>query len=566
MRVTGTIVNLPFKRTGALLGLVGLVGLAGCLDLKPKEACSVTVAPTSLTLPVNTTAQLVATAFDCKGNTIRNKKISFSSGTPSTATITPEGQVFAIAPGTATISAVADGKSASAQITVTPEAAANITITPGALTLRETNTRLLTAVARNAQGVVITGRTFRWNSSNSSVAFVDQTGLVTAVAAGSATITAESEQTVGGANITVTRIPVSTCQLSPANSRLTVSQSVQPVAALFDSTGAPLSLLGRQLAWNSSNVVVADVNSAGLVTTRKAGTAVITAGPTDNLAVTCTMTVEAVDPRVDKITIAPKVGSIRLGVPRSLSYTMRDSADNPIPVGREVTWTSLNPGVIQVSRSGVVTGLSIGTGKVAVRVDGAADTATFTVEKIPLKSITITPLQTVLRQGETAQLRAIVLDSTGAEVTDRPLEWITSDATRATVSSSGLVSALGAGNVTIRAVAAQDGGIEGQATVIIQQVPVDSIRITAAHGLKKGTTESVSITLLDSSGRTLLNRNVIVTSDFESIARGQANTQSTQLQITGVGEGTANLTLQVYDSNNQPQGKPSTITVTVSPP
>ena len=170
------------RRMFAAVATTALLG--GCLDLKPPEACSVTVAPATLTIPINGTAALVGTAFDCAGNSIRDRRLNYSSSNSTVATVTAEGQVIGVGVGSATVSAVTNGKTGSATVTVTPEVAATVAVTPGPVTLRRTNTRRLTATARNAQGVVIAGRTFQWASSNSAVASVDQTGLVTAVAAG----------------------------------------------------------------------------------------------------------------------------------------------------------------------------------------------------------------------------------------------------------------------------------------------------------------------------------------------------------------------------------------------
>lgn len=565
MRVAAPHVMSLSRRAGASAALLMLAALGGCLDLKPKEACSVTVAPTSLSLAVNGSAPIVATAFDCDGNTIRNKKLAYSSSNTAVATVTGEGTVIAVAVGVTTVSAEANGKSASVAVTVTPEAANSVTVTPSTLTLRETNTRQLTAVARNAQGLVISGRTFRWGSSNSAIVSVDQNGNLAAISAGDAVITAEADQATGQALIKVTRIPVIGCRLAPATSKVTVSQSVQPTITLLDSAGTSLPITGRPLVWTSSNEVVATVSQSGLVTTRKAGTTTITAASADNPAANCITTVEAVDARIDKVIIQPKVGSVRLGLSRVMGYGLIDSVGGAIPAGRTVTWRTTEPTVLRVSQLGEVTGLTLGTGRVIVTAEGVSDTATLTVTKIPLSTVIITPLQSTMTEGQTTQLRVTLTDSTGAEVSDRPIEWTTSDPSRATVSQTGLVSAIAAGTVTISAVATQDNRV-GQANVIIQQVPVDTIVVADTFTVNMGTSSAFAIQLKDAQGRTLIGRNVLVSSDFPGVAIGQATVTSTQVNVQGISLGTARLTLQAVDSNNRAQGKPSVVVVTVQKP
>ena len=154
MRVADRIVSFSrvqgARRVGTALLVIALGGTVGCDALKPPTACSVSVAPASITLPVNGATTIVGTAFNCDGNSIRNKRVSFSSSNSAVATVTSEGNVIAVSVGTAQVSATADGKSASVQVTVTPEQAATVTLSPSTVTLRRTNTRQFTAVARKA--------------------------------------------------------------------------------------------------------------------------------------------------------------------------------------------------------------------------------------------------------------------------------------------------------------------------------------------------------------------------------------------------------------------------------
>ena len=567
MRVSAPIANIRATLSATLrvtTTTLALVGLAGCLDLKATpDACSISVAPATLTLPVNGASSIVGTAFDCSGNSIRNKKISYSSSNTAVATVTTEGNVIAVSVGSATVSAVANGKTASVPVTVTPETAATVTVTPATLTLRRTNTRELSATARNSQNLIISGRTFRWSSSNSSVVSVDQSGKVTALTAGNVVVTAESEQTVGSASITVTEIPIGSCSLSPTSSKLTVTQSVQPTLVLRDTANNVIPSQGRPIIWTSSNEIVATVSGTGLATTRRAGTATITASPAENAQVTCRTDIEAVDPRIVQTVIQQRTGSLRLGIPRGFSAILLDSTNTQVPAGRITTWSTNTPTVISVTQAGIVTGLTLGTARVIATAEGVADTVTLSVTNVPVTSVVVAPLQVTLLEGQTRQLSVVVTDSTGRDVTDRPIEWITSDPTKASVSSTGLVTALASGQVSIGA--ASEGRI-GQSTVIIQQTPVDTIVAGASFSVTRGVTSAFAITLLDSRGNTLRNRNVVVTSDTPGIAVGAANTQSTLVNVSGLALGTATFTLQVVNSNNQNEGKATRVVVTVTAP
>ena len=570
MRVSAPIANIraTLKATlRATTTTLALIGLAGCLDLKTTaDACSISVAPATLTLPVNSASSIVGTAFDCSGNSIRNKKISYASSNTAVATVTTEGNVIAVSVGGASVSVVADGKSASVPVTVTPEVAAAVIINPSVLTLRRTNTRDLVATARNSQNTIIANSAFRWSSSNSSILSVDQSGKVTALAPGSVVVTATADQTVGSASIIVTDIPIGSCALSPASSKVTVSQSVQPTLVVRDTANNVISSQGRAIVWTSSNEIVATVSNTGLATTRKAGTTTITASPAENAQVTCNASIQVVDPRIVQVVIQQRTGSLRLGIPRGFSAALLDSTNSQVPAGRITTWSTNTPTVIGITSAGIVTGLSLGTARVIATAEGVADTVQLSVTNVPVATVTLSPVQISVQEGSTTQLRAVVTDSTGREVSDRPLEWLTSDPTKATVSSTGLVTAIAAGTVNIGATT--EARI-GQSTVIIQQTPVDTIVAnvsSASFTVSRGVTSAFAITLLDSRGNTLRNRNVVVSSDTPGVSLGAANTQSTLVSVTGITLGETTLTLQVVNGYNQNEGKATRVRVTVTAP
>ena len=562
MRVAAPMVNIrALVRATATAVVFG--GLTGCLDLKAiPDACTVSVAPATLAIPVNGTSAIVGTAFDCNGNSILNKRISFSSSNTAVATVTAEGNVIAVSVGGATISAVANGKSASVAVTVTPETAANVTVTPSTLTLRRTNTRQLTATARNNQNVIITGRTFRWASSNSSVVSVDQNGLLTALTAGTVVISAEADQNSGSASVTVTEIPIGSCSLAPATSKLTVSQNVQPAITLRDTANNVISSLGRSIAWTSDNEITATVTASGLVTARKAGTARITASPVENTQASCTATVEVVDARIVSAVIAPKPSTLRLGVARQFGVALTDSAGGAIPSGRTVTWRSVTPTTVTISANGLATGLALGAARIAVNAEGAVDTVSFTITRIPVATVRLSPLSSSIVQGGTVQLNATVEDSTGTAVTDRVVEWTSSDPTRASVSGTGLVTTTAPGTVTITAVSETRSGT---AQVTVQPVPVDTIVATNYTVLLSAISKSFSIQLRDAAGNQLFSRSVAITSSQPDVATGIANANATLVTVSASKAGTTVLTLRALNGNGQPEGKTTNVTVTISP-
>src|SRR2546425_1891233 len=95
-----------------------------------------------------------------------------------------------------------------------PPSIAKVTVSPSPASVLVGGTMQLTAKTEDAAGNVLTGRAVTWASSNTVVATVSATGLVTGVAVGSATITATAEGKNGTAAVTVTVPPLTFATVS----------------------------------------------------------------------------------------------------------------------------------------------------------------------------------------------------------------------------------------------------------------------------------------------------------------------------------------------------------------
>lgn len=148
---------------------------------------------TSYTLSIGASKQLNAVVSP---TTTSNKRLTWTSSNKNIVTVTTNGKVKAISQGTATISArnAASGKFVNFQITVVsilPEQTAvkSITLNQPIMSLQVGEKGALVA---RILPVTATNKAIVWQSSNSQVASVDATGIVTAIAAGEAIITAEN--------------------------------------------------------------------------------------------------------------------------------------------------------------------------------------------------------------------------------------------------------------------------------------------------------------------------------------------------------------------------------------
>src|SRR6266581_2215550 len=204
---------------------------------------------------------------------------------------------------------------------------------------------------------------------------VDGSGLVTGVAAGSATITATSEGKSGSAAVTVAAAPpapVASVSISPASASVSVGQTVQLAAMPKDANGNLLS--GRTVSWLSGNPGVATVSGSGLVTGVSAGAATITAA-SEGKSGTAAMTVSSVP--VASVAVSPTSASVAVGQTQQLSATPKDANGNPL-TGRTVSWSSGNTAVATVAASGLVTGVSAGAATITAASEGQTGTAAIT--------------------------------------------------------------------------------------------------------------------------------------------------------------------------------------------
>src|SRR6185503_10529022 len=172
----------------------------------------VSVTPTSPSVQVGATVQFTASTKDAAGNVLTGRAITWSSSDVSVATVTAAGLAQGKVVGTATIVATSEGVSGQTSLTVAaapppppppPAPVATVIVSLGAGTLNAGQTTQASVVLKDASGNVLTGRTVVWSTSNTNVATVNATGVVSAVAAGSANVVATSEGKTGSATLTV---------------------------------------------------------------------------------------------------------------------------------------------------------------------------------------------------------------------------------------------------------------------------------------------------------------------------------------------------------------------------
>jgi trimeric autotransporter adhesin len=301
------------------------------------------------------------------------------------------------------------------------------------------------ATTKDASNNALTGRVITWSSSATDVATVSATGVVTGVSAGSATITATSEGQVGTATITVTAAPVASVSVTPPTLSVPATRTGTLAAVVKD--GAGNVLVGRTVTWSSSAGSIASVSPTGVVSGLAEGTATITA-TSETKSGSATVTVTPAP--VAAVAVSPASATINIDATTTLSATLTDANSNVL-TGRTVVWSSTATDVATVSAAGEVTGVLDGSATITATSEGKSGSATITVLKRPVGSVTVTPSSASVRVGNSRSLTATVKDTKGKILSGITVVWTTSDASVAAVDTSGQVTGVAVGMATITA-------------------------------------------------------------------------------------------------------------------
>ena len=236
---------------------------------------SIAVSPSSVSLLTGESRSVTAVAKDAAGTELRSQRLVWSIKDKAIANVSSSGIVSGVANGNTQLSVSAAGVSAVIPVAVARRPTSVVSVTPASATIRVGATVALAATAFDNAGGAVKGRPISWKTNDVSIATVSQSGVVSGVGAGIATVTATIDGVSDAAVIGVQSLPVAQVRLSPGRATIQLRETVQLTAQVLDAAGEPLQ--GRTITWLSSNTGVASVSSAGVVTGTGLGSATISA-------------------------------------------------------------------------------------------------------------------------------------------------------------------------------------------------------------------------------------------------------------------------------------------------
>lgn len=427
----------------------------------------ITVNPSELLLEEKEAKELKATVEPANAT---NKGVIFSSSNTNVAVVSNDGLVTAVNNGTAIITVTSkENSSIIAKCSVKvgkPVMVTDVTVQPAELKLKTDGTYQLSVsvLPSNADERGVT-----FESSNTAVATISASGLVTAKGPGTATITATAKDGSGKkatCTVTVTQ-PVKGVTVSPA-SVVIQKGNVQKLTASV----VPANATNQELVYKSSNETVAIVSKDGIITGLNEGWATITVCSEENQAIYGTCTVKVGLPvYVTKITLDTTNVTMWAGATRQLGVSI-EPANADI---KTVTYGSSNPDVATVSNTGLITAKKKGTTTITVTAaDGSGKSASCAViVKQPVTGIQITPNGYTLVKGDVKQLSAVV---SPADADNTGVIWASSNPNIAAVSADGRVTAVNEGSCVITATCKDNASISASCTIVVG-TPVTSVAL-----------------------------------------------------------------------------------------
>jgi len=577
-------------------------------DTPTVSVTSVSVSPQMVSLEEGSITTLTAQVSPSNAS---NKNVTWSSNNTTIATVDQNGRVTAMKEGNIVITVTTDDgdftSTAAIEVTAKPEgdiAVTGVQVTPQSASVEEGKTLSLTVEVSPSNA---TNKNISWSSSDTTIATVNANGLITAIKIGSVTITTTSED--GGftntVSITITEknedsIAVSGIYVTPQQVVLEGGATQQLSYQI-----RPSNATNTNVVWRSTDESIVIVDSNGLVTGLKKGTAKVEAQTEDGGFIS-DATVRVTSDNIEVISVTdieinPETAELDEGESLTLEYAITpanatnknvDKPDETVAVSgvsvtpenvdlensdtvqlsyqispanatnKNIVWSSSDITIATVNQNGLVATLKEGEVSITVTTADGGFTSVSKInitdepsESVSVTRVYVTPQRVTLDEGETVQLSYEISPS---NATNKNVVWSSSDTGVATVDENGLVTAIEKGTVEIEALTV-DGGLRSDATIeVIAPVVDDSIAVTGiiltpeSASIEEGSTLTLSIAIAPSNAT---NKNVTWFSGDTTIATVNQNGS-----VTALKEGEVSITATTSDG-----GFTSNSSITVTP-
>lgn len=438
------------------------------------------------------------------------KSVTYKSSNTRVATVDKNGLLKAVAPGTCKItcaSATDPNKYDVCKVTVVSKT--KIKLANKVLVLNK-------GIAKKAAYTVAgsgKGLSFKWSSSNSSVATVSPTGVIKAKAQGNCMITITASNGAA-ARIAVTVVqPITSIKLSGSETTLEPGHKKTVTA-----TVGPSNATSKSLVWSSSNSSVATV-SKGVITAVGKGTCIITCRSKfySNISVSYKVTVKQA---VTAVSMESAVKLNENSTKRLTAKAVPNTASNA-----RLSFKSSNASVAAVSSNGVITAKSKGSCVItATATDGSGKSAKCRVTVVrPVTNVKLNAHTISWNVGKKAHFRPTVTPTTASNI---GVKYTSSNTRVAMVDGNGLLTAVGKGTCTVTCTAADGSGKKDTCKVTVKQ-PVRKLTISGGSSVNEGSSIELKAVAAPSNAT---NKNVTWSSSDKTVAKVSSTGKVTALK------------------------------------
>ena len=405
----------------------------------------------------------------------------------------------------------------------------------------------------NSQGTDVT-TSVTWTSSNTAVATVSATGLLTAVSQGSASINAVLSKASGSLSVAVTAATVSSVALTPQNGLLTTGATQQYTLTATNSDQSTTDV-SASATWSVTPSTVASISTTGLLTAVGAGSFGVTATySTFTAAAVGTVTAS----KLTSIAVTPAKVTISGGNNQQFIATGSYADGSTSDLTKTVTWTSGNTAVLTINANGLATAVRTNNPATAVNViaqiGNVSATAAVTVNpSASISALYVVPTSSSIANGSAEQHTALAVYSDGSQqdVTSQVTWTVAANSalknaggakSRAganadssnvvTVNQSGIDSATTPGVATLQATL---GTAQSQSTVIVTNATVTALNVVSSSNLfPVGSMQPIQLIGTFSDGT---HQDLTLSANWQSSSPAVATINSSTGWATGVSAG-----------------------------
>ena len=328
---------------------------------------------------------------------------------------------------------------------------------------------------------------FTYSSLNSTIAKVDQNGVVTGVATGIANIMVQDTVSGKTAVCSVTVQQGVTKIVISGQNQINVGTQTQLTATLTPNQAA-----NQVLSWSTSDPTIATVDQNGLVTSYKGGNVTIYATATDgtNIKASFTMQIQqnATSVSLNKSQLGLKTG----GYETLIATVLPQDANN-----KAIIWSSSDSTIAAVDITGKVTAIARGTATItATTSDGGFISQCAVTVTQPVSGITLKKSQTSIGIGGS---QILIVSITPTNANDQNITWTSSDPC-VTVNQEGIVTGVSEGTSVVIA-ETEDGNKTATCVVTVDKtIPVVTFVITIGNYVTTPTNQDITVTATTDKG------------------------------------------------------------------